>query len=216
MRTEAVIDKLRDWWQRQSATAFKAAIGGLVVLAFAVPLALVALPFVEFFNDMAAQPKGKTQMSYGRVYGQEVVVERSAVQGSIPRDYVRYAYADKGNTIEEAKDVGLRLQNAMPVTMEHLLAGQKLYNVYCIVCHGKEGVGDGSIVGPERFPAPPSLHTDLARTYRDGTLFHIITKGVGKMPGYADKMEPDDRWKVVHYVRALQRSRDPKPEDLEP
>ncbi len=51
--------------------------------------------------------------------------------------------------------------------------------------------------------------------YRDGTLYHIMTKGLGKMPSYADKLDSQERWMVAHYLRALQRSMAPKPEDLE-
>ena len=67
--------------------------------------------------------------------------------------------------------------------------GQELYDIHCIACHGKLGVGDGPVTGPDRFPAPPSLHTDQARGYTDGTIFHIITKGTEKMPSYADKLD---------------------------
>jgi mono/diheme cytochrome c family protein len=191
-----------------------------VVLAFTVPLGIVALPFVEFFNGMAAQPKARTQMLIGRTYAQQQLVERQPVFGTMPRGYVPYAYDDRGNKIEDAKDVGLRLANPVPINMQNLRRGQKLYNVACINCHGEQGIGDGPVTGPSaspaggRFPAPPSLHTDEARGYEDGTIFHIITKGVGKMPSHANDLAPADRWKVVHYVRALQRSMNPKPEDL--
>ena len=69
---------------------------------------------------------------------------------------------------------------------------------------------------PGRFPAPPSLHTAEALEYKYGTLFHIMTKGVGKMPSYAQQLDSEERWKVAQYVRALQRSASPKPEDLAP
>jgi hypothetical protein len=82
---------------------------------------------------------------------------------------------------------------------------------YCSVCHGSEA-GDGPVVGPI---VSACLHTDGARAYRDGTLFQIITAGKGNMSSYANKLEPKDRWAVIYYVRALQRSMHPKPEDLE-
>jgi mono/diheme cytochrome c family protein len=47
-------------------------------------------------------------------------------------------------------------------------------------------------------------------------MFHIITNGVGKMPGYARQIDPDDRWKTIHFVRALQRAMNPKPVDMTP
>ena len=98
--------------------------------------------------------------------------------------------------------------------MEVLQRGRTLFTIYCGVCHGSEALGDGPVVGPDRFPAPPSLHTDVARAYKDGTLFQIISAGKANMSSYADMLEPKDRWAVIYYVRALQRSLHPKPEDL--
>ena len=199
-----------------SPRTYKAVLISLVALAFIIPLALVALPFIEFFNGMAAQPKGKTQMTYGREFGQEIKVDRPPVAGTMPQGHETYEYASFGNTIEDAKKVGESLKNPLSYTKEHMEAGQKLYETFCIVCHGKLAMGDGSVTGPNRFPAPPSLNTDQARGYADGTIFHIITKGMGKMQSYADKLEPTERWQVIQYLRAVQRSMNPKPEDLKP
>ncbi len=208
--------KLLDCYPRWSPTMYKLTLGGAVVFAVAVPLALVALPFVEFFNGMAAQPKGRPQMTYGRTYGVELLVERAPVEGTIPRGYFPYAYDHLENTIQAAEEVGRRLENPVPITMQNLHRGQALYNVYCLACHGRRGEGNGPVVGPERFPAPPSLHTKDAIAYKDGALYHIMTKGIGKMPSYAEELDPEARWKVAHYVRALQRSMAPRPEDMTP
>jgi len=99
--------------------------------------------------------------------------------------------------------------------MKTLELGRKLFNQYCITCHGEEGHGDGPIIGPDLFPAPPSLHTDTAKKFKDGRIFHNISRGQNTMPSYADKLTVEERWAVVLYVRALQRALNPKPEDLE-
>jgi len=210
-----IIEKLRSWQPRWSPMGYKATLVGMVSLAFVVPLALVALPFVEFFNGMAAQPKGKAQGTYGRRAGLALVVERPPVAGTIPRSYVAYPYEHLGNTIEDAREAGAQLENPLPVSRESLYRGQKAYNTYCLPCHGRQGEGDGPVTGPGRFPAPPSLHTVQARKYADGTIYHVITKGMGKMPSYRAQLEPEERWEAVHYVRALQRAMNPQPEDLE-
>ena len=209
-------DKLEGFAPRWSPTLFKATLIGFIVLAFAVPLTLVGLPFSEFFNGMAAQPKGRTQMTYGRVHGKAELVERAPVAGTIPRGYVPTPYGDRPNTIEAAKEVGELLDNPVPLTMENLQRGQKLFGIYCQVCHGPQGEGNGPATGANRFPSPPSLHTEQALQYRDGTVFHIITRGVGKMPAYQEQLDPNERWQVVHYLRALQRAMNPRPEDLKP
>jgi hypothetical protein len=209
-----MLEMVRDSFPRWSGTLYKGALLSMVVLAFVIPLSLVALPFVEFFNGMAAQPKGKAQSTHGRIYGQEILVERKPVVGTVHRAWARYEFEDRAATMEGAKEVGELLENPFPVTLEGLRRGRELYDIYCIACHGKEGAGDGPITGPERFPAPPSLHTEQARGYRDGTIYHIISKGTEKMPQYADKIDLEERWDVVNYVRALQRAMNPRPEDM--
>lgn len=201
---------------RFSLTLYKAGLIGAVSLALVVPLALVALPFIEFLNGMAAQPKGKTQMTFGRTHDPEGFgwrVEREPPPGTIPRGYVPYAFADQGIEPADAALVGERLANPLEVTIDEMKEGQKLFEIYCVPCHGRKGNGDGPVTGPDRFPAPPSLHTDQARGYRDGTIFHILTKGTKKMPSYAEMLDPTQRWQVFLFVRALQRAENPTEED---
>jgi mono/diheme cytochrome c family protein len=216
MILQPVWDRLARWRPRFSPRIYKATLVGLILLALAVPLVIVGLPFIEFLNGMAAQPKGKTQMAYGRIFRKELMVDRAPVPGSVPRGYRALELGTKGNTIEDAKAVGAKLTNPVPLTMENLRRGQDRYSIFCIACHGEMAEGNGPVTGPNRFPAPPSLHTDQARGYSDGTVFHVITKGLGKMPAYADKLEPQDRWRVIHYVRALQRAMNPRPGDTRP
>lgn len=192
---------------------YRFALVGMVLAAIAVPLAIAGLPFIEFLNGMAAQPKARPQMTYGRVHGRELPVARAPVAGTVPREHVAYAFEHLGNTIEDARVAGAGLSNPVPVTLAALQAGRTVYETFCIVCHGPRGEGDGSVTGPDRFPAPPSLHTETARAHADGTIFHIITKGMGKMPPYGDRLDPQERWRAVHYVRVLQRAMNPQPGD---
>ena len=116
-----------------------------------------------------------------------------------------------GREQADAVWVGQRLKNPVALTLDHVRRGQSRFNISCIACHGARGNGDGPVTGPNRFPAPPSLHTDQAVGYADGTIFHIITKGTGKMPLYGDTLSEPDRWKVIYYVRALQLAVRPQP-----
>jgi mono/diheme cytochrome c family protein len=213
-----VVDRLAPRW---SPTMYKATLIGAVAAAIVIPLVLAATPFIEFFNGMAAQPKGKAQMTYGRTFGEARLVTRNPVEGTTPAEESPYSFAHLDNKIETAVRVGERLPNPIPVHRAALERGQDRYTIFCITCHGKTGHGDGPVTGVNpvtgvtRFPKPPSLHSKQALEYRDGTIYHIITMGVGKMPSYADKLTEEDRWRVIHYLRALQRSQNPRPEDLE-
>ena len=215
MIPQALIDKLQTITIPWSPLMYKTTLCVVLALPIVVPLVLLAIPMIEFFNGMAAQPKAKAQMTYGRVFGEALMTERLPVAGTVHREYTPYPFAHLANTLEEAQQAGAQLENPVAMNKENLLRGQQVYNSFCISCHGKEGHGDGPVTGPERFPAPPSLHTDQARAYRDGTIYHIITQGNGKMPSYAPLIEPEDRWKSILYVRAIQRAMNPTPEDVE-
>lgn len=197
-----------------SPPLFKAILLAIMAMAFIVPLGLVAMPYLEFFNGMAVQRKAKAQSTYGHMFGEKLLAEFQPVAGTIPRGFVEHPEKLSGNEQEQVDLAGKMLTNPVEITMDNLRQGQKIYETYCIACHGRRGEGDGLVVGPDRYPAPTSLHDATIKAYHDGSLYQVITNGKGKMIGYADKIEPADRWLVVNYVRVLQRSLDPKPEDL--
>jgi mono/diheme cytochrome c family protein len=88
---------------------------------------------------------------------------------------------------------------------ELLARGRGRFNIYCAVCHGEDGYGTGIVVR-RGFPAPPSLHDNRLRHETDGHLFDAMTRGYGVMPPFVDRLTTTDRWAVIGYVRALQRS----------
>jgi len=102
-----------------------------------------------------------------------------------------------------------------PVTMEQLQKGKERYNIYCSVCHGLTGVGDGMIV-QRGFPRPPSFHEQRLRDAPEGHFFHVITHGYGAMYAYASRVEPDERWAIIAYLRALQLARHATLDDVPP
>jgi mono/diheme cytochrome c family protein len=96
----------------------------------------------------------------------------------------------------------------MPVTRELIDRGQDRYNIYCAVCHGPVGYGDGMAVR-RGFTQPPTYHDDRLRNAPVGHFFDVITNGWGKMNSYAFQVGPADRWAIVAYIRALQVSQSP-------
>lgn len=93
----------------------------------------------------------------------------------------------------------------IPVTPALLARGRERFNIYCSVCHGLLGNGDGMI--PRRgFRHPPSYHTERLRKAPVGHFYDVITNGIGVMPRYGPQVPPRDRWAIIAYVRALQLS----------
>ena len=202
-------DRLKRSYPRWSPAAYKVALAAPIVAAVAIPLILAGLPFSEFLNDMAAQPKGKPQGTYGRQFGQSLVVARPPAEGTVSTRPSSYEFDFMGHEQADALWVGQRLKNPVALTLDNVRRGRSRFNIYCIVCHGERADGTGAATGANRFPTPPSLSADQAVGYADGTIFHIITKGVGKMPAHGDALTEEDRWKVIYYVRALQLSARP-------
>lgn len=123
-------------------------------------------------------------------------------ENTVPRGFTPYKYV--GQPAEaEAKLMNPIAGDFSPKIIE---LGKGRYDIYCKVCHGPTGIGDG-LVAPKMIVRPKSLVSDQAKGYKDGRLFHIITEGQGIMGSYATQIIDDKaRWAVVNYVRTLQRS----------
>ena len=91
------------------------------------------------------------------------------------------------------------------ITRKDLARGQERYNIYCSVCHGPVGDGDGMVVR-RGFTKPPSFHIDRLRQSPSGHIVQVITNGFGAMYSYSDRVNMDDRWRIAAYIRALQLS----------
>ncbi len=93
----------------------------------------------------------------------------------------------------------------MPLTEALLHRGRERFDIYCSVCHGRTGEGDGMIV--ERgYRRPPTYHSDRLRGAPLGHFFDVATNGFGAMPSYALQVPVEDRWAIAAYIRALQLS----------
>lgn len=91
----------------------------------------------------------------------------------------------------------------IPVTKELLDRGEERYRVFCMVCHGPSGDGDGMIVR-RGYTRPPSYNDQKLRQAPVGHFYDVITNGFGRMNGYAAQIPVTDRWAIAAYIRALQ------------
>jgi mono/diheme cytochrome c family protein len=152
---------------------------------------------MEYMPNMAYGPRVAAQAEDPMHPGDPVM--RNPVPGTVPVGYTPYRYA-AGDSLQAAAE----LVNPLPRTQAVLERGHKVFMNTCVVCHGPEVDGQGYIV--PIYPMPPSLHSLKVRNWPDGRIFHVITRGQNLMPSYATQILPEDRWAVIHYVRALERS----------
>jgi mono/diheme cytochrome c family protein len=101
------------------------------------------------------------------------------------------------------------------ITRAMLLRGQQHYHIDCVPCHGASGDGEGMIV-QRGFPKPPSLFSASLLHAKAQHFYDVITNGHGVMYSYAGRVAAADRWAIVAYVRALQRSQHAQVAELSP
>jgi mono/diheme cytochrome c family protein len=152
-------------------------------------------PGPEYMPDMARGPAYKA-FAPNQATRSGITLQRPVV-GTIKRGYQPFHYG-KGET--EAARAGAELYNLFHATAPVLAKGKALFEIYCLVCHGEQGKGDGPIAS--KIPPPPSYKSDRLLQFLPGRIFHVITMGANKMPSYAAQLAPEERWQVITYIRA--------------
>jgi len=94
----------------------------------------------------------------------------------------------------------------LELSRDFVLRGKERYDIFCSMCHGGTGVGNGIVIGYGYVP-PPSFYSENIVNMPDGELYSAIYNGVRTMPSYRHQIPVEDRWAIVAYIRALQRSR---------
>ena len=135
----------------------------------------------------------------------------------LPADTVARGHLQEDTLLFTGKDANGQdsTEFPFPITRAVLERGQERFNIYCSVCHGYVGDGDGLVV-QRGFQPPPSYHTDRLRQAPVGHFFDVITNGFGAMPSYAAQVPVPDRWAIAAYIRALQLSQHASLDDVPP
>lgn len=173
----------------------------------AVLAAALALVLAACGNNMVDQPKVRAQQ--GSAFFADGSGARPPVEGTVSREV---------GAIDPAFFTGQQggaLATELPIelSVELLQRGQQRFDIYCAVCHGYTGAGDGMIV-TRGFPAPTSFHAERLLAQPVGYFFNAATNGFGRMYGYASRIPVEDRWAISAYVKALQLSQNATPDDV--
>jgi mono/diheme cytochrome c family protein len=126
---------------------------------------------------------------------------RTPPSGTVPRE------RQLGSTqlIRGVDEKGVKISAfPLPLTRALLATGQKKFEIHCAVCHGLSGNGVSLIATQMSLKQPPDLHQK--RALATGHIYEVVTNGYGLMAGYGVELSVEERWAVVAYVRALQRS----------
>ncbi len=228
---EAGALSVEDVWARREPARIPLGIhlAGIVVLCLALipPLWIAkdrrttsATPRMHPVRDMDLQPRfapqGETSL-FANGQTMRLPLPGTVASGDLRDDDHLY----RGLTGERfAATLPPSLQ---PVTMEVMARGRERYRIYCVPCHGLAGDGDGPVseraLARQDSPGwvkPLSLHSQGVREQPVGKIFNTITNGIRTMPGYAAQVSPQDRWAIIVYILALQRSQNAAWDDLPP
>ncbi len=124
---------------------------------------------------------------------------RDPVKGTVSREITSFGYS----LLEgERARAGRELVNPFQSTPENLVRGKRIYTVYCLQCHGADGNGTGKLYTSGLYPLKPrSLVNDVAKNLKDGEIYHSITLGFVSMGPHGSQIKPDDRWKLIQFIR---------------
>ncbi|MFZ4776702.1 MAG: c-type cytochrome [Terrimicrobiaceae bacterium] len=178
---------------------------------------------IEIFPDMDHQPKVKAQVASS--FFADGRGNRVPVSGTVPIGYAIPLHKPVDGSVGEAAGpykqiyfssapiyfdtgkLGDQWGTGMPfeITPELMERGRERFTINCAVCHGATATGNG-ISSKYGLVAIANLHQERIRVMADGEIFNTITNGKNTMMGYGDRIQVQDRWAIVAYIRALQKS----------
>ena len=180
-------------------------------------------PPIEIFPDMAHQPKVKAQVPSG--FFADGRSGRKPEDGTVPIGYAiplhkpidgsvgeaggpyNQIYFSSGPVYFDTGKIGGQWGTGMPfeITPELMERGRERFTINCSPCHGATAASNG-ISSKFGLVAIANLHLERIRAMADGEIFNTITNGKNTMMGYGDRIQVQDRWAIIAYVRALQKS----------
>jgi mono/diheme cytochrome c family protein len=172
--------------------------------------------FVVILSSCDRQPKMRgydfiPDMVYSRAYEtysqnpnfQDSMTMRVPVGKTVPLGIIPFRYTI--DSISRLK-AGNELINPFLSSVERIEEGKLLFTTFCIGCHGEKGKGDGQLFSSGLYPLKPrDISARPTAELKDGQIYHTITLGFGSMGAHGAQVKPDDRWKIVVYVRELQK-----------
>ena len=176
---------------------------------FYVSIVLLGMTFSCTHNENHPGYAYMPDMAYSEAYEtytpNPILEDSSTMEmpapGTVPREMIPYEYE---RSFEGQTAAGKDLRNPRQRSNENLERGKFSYDVFCAVCHGPEGAGDGYLYTSNLFTARPTpLNDQNMKEKPDGEIYHVITMGSisGLMGAYGSQVKPGDRWNIVLYIR---------------
>jgi mono/diheme cytochrome c family protein len=153
--------------------------------------------YTKFYKAYSPNPVFKDGLT------NQLPVEGTVARGTIPFPYKGATVADRAMNQSLA---GMELFNPLTASDEVIATGKKQFDIFCSNCHGLQAKGDGYLYTSKLFPAKPtSLVESYVQNKPDGEIYYVITMGSisGLMGAHGSQVTPENRWKIIHYLRHL-------------
>jgi mono/diheme cytochrome c family protein len=155
-------------------------------------------PNYQYFPNMYESVGYET---YSESYAFSNGIEaQTPVKNSVARGWAPYDYLDTNEDYEKAK---ISLKSPIEISDENLSEGKELYGIYCAVCHGSKGDGQGILMTREKFLGIPSY---IDRDITPGSIYHVLMYGKNAMGSHAGQVNKIERWQIAQYVMQLRNN----------
>ena len=152
-------------------------------------------PNYQYFPNMY-EPVGYETYSDSDAFANGIEAQ-IPVEGSIARGWEPYDYPDTNEGYEAAK---ANLNSSIEITAANQANGKELYGIYCAVCHGNKGDGQGILMTREKFLGVPSY---ADREITPGSIYHVLMYGKNAMGSHAGQVNAEERWQIAQHVMEL-------------
>ncbi len=156
-------------------------------------------------------PNMYTSVSY-ETYGEYEILPNGQEamlppDGTIARGWNPYEFE---NTNEGKALATTNLKNPLEVSVKNLEKGKVLFEIFCAICHGSKGDGQGILVEREKFLGIPS-YADPGRTITEGNIYHVMMYGLNSMGSYASQTNEKERWQIAMHILDLKAALNGEP-----
>ena len=152
-------------------------------------------PNYQYFPNMYESVGYETYVESDIFY--KGVSALNPAEGSVARGWAPYDYPDTNEGYESAK---ANLVSPIEQSEANRSKGKELYSVYCAVCHGKKGDGQGILMKREKFLGIPSY---ADRNITQGSIYHVLMYGKNAMGSHAGQVNATERWQIAQHVMYL-------------
>ena len=174
-------------------------LGIIIMISLVFSCKKDSRPNYQYFPNMYDSPSYETYREYDIFSGEQSAM--LPAEGTIARGFTLFEY---GSSNEEFLRAKAELMNPLDSSQVDLARGKQLYDIYCGICHGNKGDGQGNLVKREKILGVPS-YADPVRNLTVGSTYYTIHYGLNSMGSYASQMNTEEMWQVSEYVMTLKQ-----------